>query len=43
MQAMSLGRCVDLEQVEEPLEPVEVPKPQPRPGEVLLRVSACGV
>ncbi|MBE0610627.1 MAG: zinc-dependent alcohol dehydrogenase family protein [Dehalococcoidia bacterium] len=26
-----------------PLELVELPPPQPRPGEILLRVSACGV
>jgi alcohol dehydrogenase, propanol-preferring len=32
-----------LERQGEPLRPVELPKPEPGPGEVLLSVAACGV
>jgi alcohol dehydrogenase, propanol-preferring len=32
-----------LERQGEPLRPVELPEPEPTPGEVLLSVSACGV
>jgi alcohol dehydrogenase, propanol-preferring len=37
MRAMVLERCPG------PLTAAEVPEPSPRPGEVLLRVRACGV
>ena len=40
---MILERCVDLGEVEEPLRWVEVPRPEPRTGELLLKVRACGV
>jgi propanol-preferring alcohol dehydrogenase len=43
MKAMRMNRVVSLDTVEEPLELVEVPTPEPREGEVLIRVSACGV
>jgi propanol-preferring alcohol dehydrogenase len=36
-------RAMVLETAREPLEPVELPDPQPREGEILLRVRACGV
>ena len=43
MQAMRLDRISRLDAVEEPLRSVECPDPIPANGEVLLRVSACGV
>lgn len=43
MKAMVLDRIVSLVDDEAPLELREVPKPALRPGEVLLRVLACGV
>lgn len=44
MRAMILPRVVSLAETEEPLQFVDdLPKPQPGPGEVLIRVSACGV
>lgn len=43
MKAMILRRIVSLDEVEEPLECVDLPTPRPRAGEVLIRVSACGV
>jgi propanol-preferring alcohol dehydrogenase len=43
MRAMLLRRIVSLDDEEEPLEPAELPQPRPEPGEVLVRVSACGV
>lgn len=43
MKAMILRRIVSLDEVEEPLEYVDLPIPRPRAGEVLIRVSACGV
>ena len=43
MKAMVLRKIVSLEEVEAPLELVELPVPDPGPGEVLVRVSACGV
>ncbi|MCP3962847.1 MAG: zinc-dependent alcohol dehydrogenase family protein [bacterium] len=43
MRAMILPRIVRLDEVDEPLELVELPTPEPGPGEVLIRVAACGV
>jgi propanol-preferring alcohol dehydrogenase len=36
-------RAMVFEQVGQPLRAVELPIPQPRPGQLLLRVHACGV
>ncbi|MDH3592775.1 MAG: alcohol dehydrogenase catalytic domain-containing protein, partial [Planctomycetota bacterium] len=43
MKAMVLPRIVSLADVEAPLELVDLPVPEPRPGEVLIAVFACGV
>lgn len=43
MKAMVLPRIVSLDDVEEPLELVDLPRPIPGRGEVLVEVSACGV
>jgi propanol-preferring alcohol dehydrogenase len=43
MQAMILKALSDLSQENEPLEQAILPVPDPGPGEVLLRISACGV
>ncbi len=43
MRAMVLERIVSLDDVDEPLVRVELPVPEPAPGEVLLKVVACGV
>jgi propanol-preferring alcohol dehydrogenase len=43
MKAMVLPRIVSLDEVPAPLECVEMPVPEPGPGQVLIRVSACGV
>ena len=43
MKAMQLHRLCNLEQESRPLEPVDLPQPQPGPGEVLVKVHACGV
>lgn len=43
MRAMVLRDIVDLKRDHEPLEMVEWPVPEPLEGEVLLRVSRCGV
>jgi propanol-preferring alcohol dehydrogenase len=43
MKAMVLERVVDLRQENEPLVQRELPIPEPGPGEILLRVGACGV
>ncbi|GAG26511.1 unnamed protein product, partial [marine sediment metagenome] len=43
MKAMVLPRIVSLDDVDTPLELVELPRPVPEKGEVLVRVSACGV
>jgi alcohol dehydrogenase, propanol-preferring len=43
MKAMVMTRVCDLHEERNPLELREVPKPEPKKGEVLLRVLACGV
>jgi propanol-preferring alcohol dehydrogenase len=43
MRAMVLNRVVSLREFDAPLEPVELPRPEPKAGEVLVRVAACGV
>ncbi len=43
MKAMVMSRICDLSRDREPLSLVDLPTPQPGPGEVLVRVSACGV
>jgi propanol-preferring alcohol dehydrogenase len=43
MRAMILRQTVLLDDVAAPLELVDLPLPEPRPGEVRIRVSACGV
>jgi propanol-preferring alcohol dehydrogenase len=43
MKAMLLNRICRLEETAAPLEPAELPDPVPAAGELLLRVSTCGV
>ena len=43
MRAMVLSRIVGLENERSPLELRDVPAPDPRPGEILVKVSVCGV
>ncbi len=43
MKAMVLPRVVSLAETDRPLELAELPTPEPAPGEVLIRVAACGV
>ena len=43
MKAMVINRIVSLEQDPSPLELVDLPVPHPGMGEVLVKVSACGV
>ena len=43
MKAMILPKIVSLDKIEAPLELVDLPVPQPGPGEILVRVAACGV
>lgn len=43
MRAMILPAIVRLEDEPEPLRLVDMPAPEPGPGEILLRVLACGV
>jgi propanol-preferring alcohol dehydrogenase len=43
MKAMLLERICGLGENPEPLRPCEIPRPEPGPGQLLLRVSACGV
>jgi propanol-preferring alcohol dehydrogenase len=43
MRAMVLPRIVSLEETDTPLELVDLPVPEPKTGEVRIRVSACGV
>ncbi len=43
MKAMVLKKVVDLRKEREPLELVDLPKPVPDEGEILLKVLTCGV
>ncbi|HEX4144672.1 MAG TPA: zinc-dependent alcohol dehydrogenase family protein [Pirellulales bacterium] len=43
MKAMILPKIVSLDKVTAPLEMVDLPVPDPQPGEILVRVAACGV
>ncbi|NQV23490.1 MAG: zinc-dependent alcohol dehydrogenase family protein [Rhodopirellula sp.] len=43
MKAMILRRTISLSDCDEPLECIDLPVPEPQDGEVLLRVSVCGV
>jgi propanol-preferring alcohol dehydrogenase len=43
MKAMVLNQIWDLSQNDAPLEMVEMEKPKPGSGEILIRVTACGV
>ncbi len=43
MKAMILEKICDLDECSEPLRLVELSDPEPGEGEVLIRVSACGV
>ena len=43
MRAMHLKRIVDLGSVHNPLTLVDVPKPMPAAGEILVRITACAV
>jgi len=40
---MVLPRVVSLNEVDDPLSLVDLPVPEPQAGEILIRVSACGV
>lgn len=41
--AMLLRRLAPVQEGSEPLEPAELPVPEPRPGEIRLKVAVCGV
>jgi len=43
MKAMIINRIAALADDAEPLDSVEIPDPEPGPGEMRIRVSACGV
>ena len=43
MRAMLLRRIGALHEVQNPLELVDLPVPEPQAGDILMRVSACGV
>jgi propanol-preferring alcohol dehydrogenase len=43
MKAMVLNQIWDLSQSDSPLELVEMERPQPGVGEILIRVTACGI
>lgn len=43
MKAMLLEAVSDLTETDSPLRPAQLPKPVPGPGELLIRVAACGV
>ncbi|MDE0511303.1 MAG: alcohol dehydrogenase catalytic domain-containing protein, partial [Gammaproteobacteria bacterium] len=40
---MILAETAPLEPGSNPLQPAELPAPEPGPGEILIKVSACGV
>lgn len=43
MKAMLLHSVVNLSEISEPLRFAEIPKPEPEAGEILIRISVCGV
>lgn len=43
MRAMLLNKIVSLQETEEPLQAADLPTPTPADGEVLVKVSVCGV
>ena len=43
MRAMILPQVVSLSDIETPLQMADLPMPQPVAGEILVRVTACGV
>ena len=43
MKAMALTKTALIDAAHPPLELVELPKPEPKAGEIRIRVSACGV
>jgi len=43
MRAMLLERIVSLNDADDPLRPADLPMPQPKRDEVLLKVAVCGV
>jgi propanol-preferring alcohol dehydrogenase len=43
MKAMLLKQLTDLETNKDPLEPVDLPKPEPGKGEILVMATRCGV
>jgi propanol-preferring alcohol dehydrogenase len=43
MKAMVLPRVVSLHETDTPLELVDLPEPEPKTGEVRIRVATCGV
>lgn len=43
MRAMILTSVAGIDENAEPLQPVELPRPQPSAGELLVEVSVCGV
>ena len=43
MRAMVINRIVSFEEDRQPLEPVDLPDPAPGEGEILIKVSVCGV
>ncbi len=43
MKAMFLKRTEDLAEEKNPLSLMDIPVPEPKDGEILIRVSACGV
>ena len=43
MKAWVIDKIYDLNKESKPLKQVKLPKPVPREGELLIRVSACGV
>ncbi len=43
MKAMVLSKIVNLSDHSQPLEMQEIPKPETKEGEVLIKVAVCGV